>query len=98
MEMEIEEQGSSAKIALKGHLDTLTSKKIEEDLLACGEKYDELVLDVSDVNYISSAGIRVLRNLCRSMYAREGSVKLENLSENVYSVLEMTGLLEIVDR
>jgi anti-sigma B factor antagonist len=86
--------GSTLEVALEGRLDTMTAPQLEEEL-ADLDKADSLVLDCSKLEYISSAGLRVLLSAYRTMNAK-GGMKLTNINEIVREVLEVTGFADIL--
>jgi anti-sigma B factor antagonist len=86
--------GSTLEVALEGRLDTMTAPQLEEEL-ADLDKADSLVLDCSKLEYISSAGLRVLLSAYRTMNAK-GGMKLTNINEIVREVLEVTGFIDIL--
>ncbi|MBO6148289.1 MAG: STAS domain-containing protein [Lachnospiraceae bacterium] len=73
MDIKISENGKQAVLFLKGHLDTYTAKEADAVFRKVSESHDEVTLDMSGVNYLSSAGIRVLRNLYMAIYKRVAS-------------------------
>lgn len=89
MDIKKEKNGSSLIIALKGRLDTLTSPQLEEELKL--EGVTNLVFDLKDLEYISSAGLRVMLSAQKTMML-QGEMALENVAEVVKEVFEMTGL------
>ena len=86
--------GSTLEVALEGRLDTMTAPQLEEEL-ADLDKADSLVLDCSNLEYISSAGLRVLLSAYRTMNMK-GGMKLTNINEIVREVLEVTGFIDIL--
>ena len=96
MTIEIKKNADLTIVEIAGRLDTITApvldKTIREDL---GDTKD-LVLDVKDLEYISSAGLRVLLSAQKKMQAM-GSMKLKNVREEVMEVLEMTGFADILE-
>ena len=88
LQIEKKMSGRSLTVALAGELDTLTSPELERETQDLGD-VDEIVLDLKDLAYTSSAGLRVLLGLKRRMAGR--SLKLENIGPEVREVLDMTG-------
>ena len=88
-------EGDKLTIALEGRLDTVTapefSKAIEEKL----DGVKELVLDFAKLDYISSAGLRVLLTTQKTM-AKVGSMKLINVGDVIMDVLNITGFVDIL--
>ena len=95
MTIEIKRNAEEIIIELVGRLDTTTApaldKTINEDL---GDT-KQLVLDVKGLEYISSAGLRVLLGAQKKMQ-KVGSMKLTNVREEVMEVFEMTGFADIL--
>lgn len=77
-------------IAIEGEIDTLTSPKLEQTIADCSEKCDRLILDFSGVEYISSAGLRVVIAAHREMEKKDGLV-IRGMNQNVKSVFSLTG-------
>ena len=88
-------QDNNCTIALEGRLDTLTSPQLEEALKEVPEEITELVLDLKDLEYVSSAGLRVFLNAQKSMI-NKGTMVLKNVSEEIMEVLDMTGFTQIL--
>ena len=81
-------------IPLSGRIDSHNSAKTEEELLArlAGKGTVPVVLDAQDLEYISSAGLRVILRLKKTW----PDLRIENVSPEVYEILEMTGFTEII--
>ena len=95
MNINIEKLENSTIFKLEGKLDTVTAPELEQVINNEGEELDNLVLDFSGINYISSAGLRVLLGAQKKMNA-QGSMELINVSEDVMDILEMTGFADIL--
>lgn len=95
MTIEIKKNQEETIIEILGRLDTITApaldKTINEDI---GDPKN-LVLDVKGVEYISSAGLRVLLNAQKKMQAT-GTMKVINVCEEVMDIFEMTGFADIL--
>jgi anti-sigma B factor antagonist len=81
--------------ALEGRLDTITSPELEEELKASLEDAQALVLDFEKLEYISSAGLRVLLSAQKTM-AKRGEMKLTHVNETVMEIFEVTGFADIL--
>ncbi len=90
-----EQNGNTLTIKLEGRLDTNTAPQLEEELKKSLDGVDELVLDFSKLDYISSAGLRVLLSAHKIMSAR-GGMKIRNVNEIVQEVFEVTGFTDIL--
>ena len=90
------QNGSALEIALEGRLDTMTAPELEAELSTSMKNADSLVLDFSKLNYISSAGLRVLLSAHKVMSAKDG-MKVTNVNEIVQEVFDVTGFADILD-
>ncbi len=95
--MIINKNADSEKLTLtiSGRLDTNSSPKLEAELRQSVDGIKELIFDFSDVEYISSAGLRVLL-AAQKVMNRQGSMKLTNVSPEVMEVFEITGFSDIL--
>ena len=84
-----------AVFALAGRLDTTTAPELEKELKASLDGVSELTLDFAGLEYISSAGLRVLLSAQKVMN-KQGGMKLKNVSETIMEIFEVTGFLEIL--
>ena len=82
-------------VALSGRLDTTTAPELEKSLQESLDDVDELVMDMAGLEYISSAGLRVLLTAQKTMMKRSG-MKVTNVCEAVMEVFEVTGFLDIL--
>ena len=78
-----------------GRIDTLTSGELENVVSDVSEKCKKLIIDMSDVDYVSSAGIRVIIGAHQSVGADNFSLK--NVSKNVMQILTMTGFDKVLN-
>lgn len=88
--------GNQLTVALEGRLDTMTAPELDADLKTSMEIVDSLILDLADLAYISSAGLRVLLNAHKAMSGK-GGMKLVHANEIVREVLEVTGFADILN-
>jgi anti-sigma B factor antagonist len=95
MNINIEKVDNSTIFKLEGRLDTVTAPELEQVINNEGEALENLVLDFGGINYISSAGLRVLLGTQKKMNA-QCSMELINVSEDVMDILEMTGFADIL--
>ena len=95
MNINIEKENGITILTIEGRLDTTTAPALEKTINTDGEALENLVLDFKGVDYISSAGLRVLLTAQKKMNA-QGSMELRNVSEAVMDIFEMTGFAEIL--
>ena len=87
--------GTSLTVALEGRLDTTTAPELEKELKDSMEGATDLTLDFSKLDYISSAGLRVLLSAHKAM-SKKGGMKVTNVSELVKEVFEVIGFADIL--
>ncbi len=92
--MEFKKEKQTYTIYLEGRIDSGNAPEIEKEINAIGfERTDSLVLDMQKLEYISSAGLRVVLRLKKSNPA----TKIINASSDVYEIFDMTGFTEMMD-
>ena len=88
-------EGSALNIALEGRLDTVTAPDLETELKKEMADAESLVLDFSKLDYISSAGLRVLLSAHKTMAGKKG-MKIMHVNEIVQEVFDVTGFADIL--
>ena len=91
------ENGDSLTLAVEGIIDSTTAPDFEKEMLAAGGKTKNLVVNFAKVDFISSAGLRVLLLSQKKMAAAAGKMTLVNVSEDVREVFELTGFVNVLD-
>lgn len=89
------QNGTSLEIALEGRLDTTTAPELEAELNQSMPGAESLILDFAKLEYISSAGLRVLLSAHKVM-AQKGGMKVIRANEIVMEVFEVTGFADIL--
>ena len=89
--------GSSAGLALSGKLTVQTSPELTAALNDLPEDVCDIDIDLSNVSYIASAGLRALVGASKLVAGRKGTMRLLKPRDEVYDVFEMTGLSELFD-
>ena len=82
-------------VALSGRLDTVTAPELETCLVSALPGTTELVLDLAELDYLSSAGLRVLLAAQKTM-SRQGSMALRHVNEIISEIFEVTGFADIL--
>jgi anti-sigma B factor antagonist len=82
-------------VELAGELTTQTAPETQEKVLQLAEASTKMILDMSRVPFMSSAGLRVLLMLHRTITGRGGKVLLVGLSEDLQNTMSLTGFLEL---
>ena len=89
------QEGTKLTIALEGRLDTTTSPELEKSLHESLTGIEELVMDFSGLEYISSAGLRVLLS-AQKLMMKQGSMKVTHVSDTIMEIFEVTGFVDIL--
>lgn len=90
------QNGSHLDMALEGRLDTTTAPQLEAELKQSMDGVTELELDFAGLEYLSSAGLRVLLSAQKVMN-RQGSMVIKNVNETIMEIFEVTGRIAIVE-
>ena len=94
MEIKKEMQENRVVLAPVGRIDTLTSGELEDAINESKAQCDNLLLDMAEVDYVSSAGIRVIISTHQSMGKEHFALK--NVAKNVMQLLTMTGFDKVL--
>ncbi|MBR6102181.1 MAG: STAS domain-containing protein [Ruminococcus sp.] len=95
MKINKEQNGQTLTVTVDGRIDTLTSPKLEAELKSSLEGITELIFDFTKVDYVSSAGLRVLLNAQKTMDTK-GEMVITGCSEDLIDVFEITGFADIL--
>ncbi|MBR6089772.1 MAG: STAS domain-containing protein [Anaerolineaceae bacterium] len=96
MEIKKTVDGTKLNFALSGRLDTTTAPVFEKELKEALNGIDDLTLDFSELDYISSAGLRVLLSAQKIMNATKGTMKVVGANDIVKEIFEVTGFSDIL--
>lgn len=94
LEITKEKNDQSMTVFLSGRLDTDTVSDYEAQVLGDLDGVKNVTLDMADVTYISSAGLRMLLMTAKNV---EGEFALANVTDNVKEIFEMTGMMDILN-
>ena len=90
-----EAKGTVLNLALEGRLDTTTAPALETELKASMDGVTELNLDFEKLEYLSSAGLRVLL-AAQKVMNRQGEMTIYHVNETIHEVFEVTGFIDIL--
>ncbi len=95
--MEIKKQLDGAKltVALSGRLDAVTAIQLDKDLAKSLDGVTNLIIDLAELSYIASAGLRILLKTQKKMN-NQGEMLIKNVQREVREVLEMTGFARLL--
>lgn len=86
----------SLTLALEGRLDTTTAPELEAVVKSELAEVNSLVIDMTGLEYISSAGLRVLLSAQKVMN-KQGSMVVENANDDIKEIFDVTGFMDILD-
>jgi anti-sigma B factor antagonist len=95
MTIEIKRNAEETIVKLVGRLDTITAPALDKTINEDIADAKNLILDLKELEYISSAGLRVLLS-AQKKYGKLGYLKVTNVCEEILSVFEMTGFADIL--
>ena len=87
--------GTNLTVAAEGRIDTVTAPEFENEVKSALDGISELVLDFTKLNYISSAGLRVLLYLQKTMNT-QGAMTIRGVNETISDIFEVTGFSAIL--
>ena len=97
MKVQITQNADQVMVTLEGRLDTVTSSEFEKSINPYFQMQGiELILDCASMEYISSAGLRVVLTTHKNITSKGGHFILSNLNKEVGSVFDMTGFSRIL--
>ncbi|MCI2048990.1 MAG: STAS domain-containing protein [Lachnospiraceae bacterium] len=96
MTIQDDRNGSSLTVKVGGRLDTTTAPELDTHLASALDGVKDLVFDFSDLEYISSAGLRVLLATVKRMN-KQGTMVVKNANEIVKEVFDVTGFMDILN-
>ena len=88
-------EGTALTVALEGRLDTTTAPELEAALNEALDGVEALTIDLEKLEYISSAGLRVLLSAQKRMM-KQGEMKVTHVSETIMEIFEVTGFSDIL--
>lgn len=90
-----EQNGSALTVFLEGRLDTTTAPELEAEFTTALNGVDDLTIDFEKLEYISSAGLRVILATQKTMN-KQGKMKITHVSDDIMEVFEITGFCDIL--
>lgn len=88
-------ENTTVVLSLGGRLDTTTAPELEKAVVNSYEGITDLIIDMKDLEYVSSAGLRVLLAAQKTMN-KQGNMTIKNVNETVMEIFEITGFLDIL--
>ncbi len=91
-----EKQGSRLTVKPEGRLDTATSPILESEMQPYLDTVQDVVMDFTKVEYISSGGLRLMLTTDQQLESRGGSLKIIHVNENILEIFSLVGFTDII--
>ncbi|MBR3395980.1 MAG: STAS domain-containing protein [Firmicutes bacterium] len=96
MKMKLVNRGDSADVLLIGRLDVLAAPEAEKALLDIAGRFNSVTLDLAQLEYISSAGLRAIKSFYVAIRQKGGQYAVKNVSKPIMDVFEATGFVRLL--
>ena len=97
MELNTTIDGTNATIAITGTLTVASAPSLEAAFADLPNEVIDITLDLAEVEYVASAGLRVIVSQVKSSAKKGGSVRITNPNDEIMEVFDVTGLIDILD-
>ena len=91
MDIKLINRGNTGELLLDGRLDAASAADAEPIMMDVADRFDTVVLNLENLDYTSSAGLRLIRSLQSAMNRKDGELQIRNAKSMVMEVFEMTG-------
>lgn len=95
MKMDLIKRGNDAELKMDGYIDATNAAEVEEVLMDVAGKFDNLLLDMEKLEYVSSAGLRAFKRVYMELRRKGGSLFAKNVDKAIMEVLEVTGFTRL---
>lgn len=97
MDIKLIDRNTEGEFLLTGRLDANSAPETEQLLSSMVERFDKMILNLASLEYISSAGLRILKILHMAMKKKGGKLVLKNVNKMVMEVFEITGFAGLLN-
>ena len=97
LNMKLVNRGEEAEIYMAGRLDVQPSVEAESYFEQVSDRFDHLILNMEDLAYISSAGLRILKRTHIKLNKKGGLLSIRNVNDNIMEVFEITGFAGVLN-
>ena len=95
MKMDLIKRGNDAELKMDGYIDATNAAEVEEVLMDVAGKFDNLLLDMEKLEYVSSAGLRAFKRIYMELRRKGGTLSAKNVDKAIMEVLEVTGFTRL---
>jgi anti-sigma B factor antagonist len=93
--MDLIKRGNDAELKMDGYIDATNAAEVEEVLMDVAGKFDNLLLDMEKLEYVSSAGLRAFKRIYMELRRKGGTLSAKNVDKAIMEVLEVTGFTRL---
>jgi anti-sigma B factor antagonist len=93
--MDLIKRGNDAELKMDGYIDATNAAEVEEVLMDVAGKFDNLLLDMEKLEYVSSAGLRAFKRVYMELRRKSGTLSAKNVDKAIMEVLEVTGFTRL---
>ena len=95
MKMDLIKRGNDAELKMDGYIDATNAAEVEEVLMDVAGKFDNLLLDMEKLEYVSSAGLRAFKRVYMELRRKSGTLSAKNVDKAIMEVLEVPGFTRL---
>ena len=95
MTTDLIKRGNDAELKMDGYIDATNAAEVEEVLMDVAGKFDNLLLDMEKLEYVSSAGLRAFKRVYMELRRKSGTLSAKNVDKAIMEVLEVTGFTRL---
>ena len=95
MEVNLIKHGSDAELKLNGYIDATNAADVDKILTDAAGQFDNLLLDMTKLEYVSSAGLRAFKRAYVDLHRKGGVLSAKNVSKSIMEVFELTGFTRL---
>ena len=95
MKIDLIKHGNDAELKMDGYIDATNAAEVEEVLVDVAGKFDNMLLDMEKLEYVSSAGLRAFKRVYMELRRKGGTLSAKNVDKAIMEVLEVTGFTRL---
>jgi len=97
VEIKVEEEGNIHVVTVSGRLDASTTPVVEKKLEGLLAASNRIAIDCSEIDYLSSAGMRLLLSMTKKLHAKKGALAFFGMTDDVMEIIRMAGFERILN-
>ena len=97
LDINLVRKGTTAEVQLTGYIDANNAKDVDEILIEVIGKFDKVILDMENLKYVASAGLRAFKHAYMELRRKGGVLYAKNVNKMVMEVFEVTGFTRLIE-